>query len=99
MTQPRDSGVHLAILSLRRFLQKPLREKAKAIWFRWKSVIHSCGKDLSNVRVLVRLPFGAWWIPRNDHVSQPLLNGTFEVGEIAFVEQFLQPGMTVLDIG
>jgi FkbM family methyltransferase len=99
MTQLRDSGVHVAILSLRRFLQKPLREKAKAIGFRWKSVIHSWSKDLSNARVLVRLPFGAWWIPRNDHVSQPLLNGTFEVREIAFVEQFLQPGMTVLDIG
>jgi FkbM family methyltransferase len=47
----------------------------------------------------VRLPFGALWIPRNDNLTQPLLAGSFETAEIAFVERFLQPGMNVLDIG
>jgi FkbM family methyltransferase len=99
MTQSRDSGTNAAMLSLRRFLQKPLREKAKSIGFRWTSMTRPWIKGLFNARVLFRLPFGAWWIPRNDHVSRPLINGTFEVAELAFVEQLLQPGMTVLDIG
>jgi FkbM family methyltransferase len=99
MTQSHDSGASAAILSLRRFLQKPLREKAKSIGSRWTSITRPWIEGFSNARVLARLPFGAWWIPRNDHVSRPLLNGTFEVAELAFVQRFLQPGMTVLDVG
>jgi FkbM family methyltransferase len=52
-----------------------------------------------NVPIPIRLPFGAWWIPRKDHVSEPIVAGNFESSELAFVERFLQPGMTVLDIG
>ncbi len=47
----------------------------------------------------MRLPFGVWWLARQDHVSKPILSGTFETSEYSFVRRFLQPGMTVLDIG
>jgi FkbM family methyltransferase len=47
----------------------------------------------------VRLPFGAWWVPRIDNLGEPLLAGTFETHELDFVHSYLQPGMTVLDIG
>jgi FkbM family methyltransferase len=47
----------------------------------------------------VRLPFGAWWVPRGDSLTEPLLANTFETAEIGFVARFLQPGMTVLDLG
>jgi FkbM family methyltransferase len=36
---------------------------------------------------------------RDDNLGQPLRTGTFEKEELAFVGRFLQPDMTVLDIG
>ena len=54
---------------------------------------------VSGMRPPFRLAFGAWWIPRQDHVSRPLKDGKFETSEVAFVSRFLKPGMTVLDIG
>jgi FkbM family methyltransferase len=47
----------------------------------------------------IRLPFGAWWLARNDALTEILLRDGFENAERCFVERFLQPGMTVLDIG
>jgi FkbM family methyltransferase len=47
----------------------------------------------------VWLPFGACWLVQNDSASMAILHGEFEPRECAFVERFLQPGMTVLDIG
>ena len=51
------------------------------------------------IPVPVRLPFGAWWMLRNDNLGEPLRAGTFEKKEAAFIERFLRPGMTVLDVG
>jgi FkbM family methyltransferase len=45
------------------------------------------------------MPLGIWWLARPDHVSKPILEGSFESGEYSFVRNFLRPGMTVLDIG
>jgi FkbM family methyltransferase len=56
-------------------------------------------KPFTNIRMPVRLPFGAWWVPRDDSLTEPLLANTFETAELAFVERFLRPGMTVLDLG
>jgi len=47
----------------------------------------------------VRLPFGSQWIARNDACGRMILRGHFERAESQFVESFLKPGMTVLDIG
>jgi len=49
--------------------------------------------------VRVRLPFGSWWMAEDDFCSHSILRGDFEAAEWRFVERFLQPGMTVLDIG
>lgn len=84
----RDSFFH----RLRGFLGKPWHEKARSIGFRW-SAAHR------RIPRLIRLPFGAWWVLRNDNVGEPLLAGEFEAAEMAFVERFLKPGMTVLDVG
>jgi FkbM family methyltransferase len=77
---------------LRRFLQKPWREKAGSIVFRWLRVF-------PGIPVPVPLPFGGVWLARNDFVSAQLFHGGFENVECSFVEHFLRPGMTVLDIG
>jgi FkbM family methyltransferase len=45
------------------------------------------------------LPFGAWWFVRPDHIGIPISEGKFESAEFAFINKFLRPGMTVLDIG
>jgi FkbM family methyltransferase len=49
--------------------------------------------------VRVRLPFGSWWMAEDDFCSHSILREDFENGEWRFVERFLEPGMTVLDIG
>jgi len=83
----------------RRFLQKPWREKAISIGFRWESFTSAVKATAARIPALVRLPFGAWWFARNDHIGRPIREGRFETGEVAFVANFLQPDMTVLDIG
>jgi FkbM family methyltransferase len=54
---------------------------------------------MANVLFLRRLEPGFWWIAWNDVIRNEVLNGTFEAAERKFLERFLQPGMTVLDIG
>jgi len=49
--------------------------------------------------VRVRLPFGSWWMAEDDFCSHSILREDFENAEWRFVERFLEPGMTVLDIG
>jgi FkbM family methyltransferase len=56
-------------------------------------------RTFPSVPVPVRLPFGSWWLARNDFVGAALFQGGFENIECSFVNRFLAPGMTVLDIG
>jgi hypothetical protein len=73
-----------------RFLRKPLHEKISAVRARLA---------MASIIWPVELPFGALWFPRKDNLGGPLLAGCFETSELAFVERFLRPGMTVLDLG
>jgi FkbM family methyltransferase len=77
---------------MRRFLQKSGREKARSIFFHWV-------RAFPGIPIPIRLPFGAWWLARNDFVGVAMLQGGFENIERSFVECYLSPGMTVLDIG
>ena len=54
---------------------------------------------LLHIPIHVQLPFGSRWIAENDSCGRAILRGDFEIAETRFVEQYLQPGMTVLDIG
>jgi FkbM family methyltransferase len=80
------------VLRARNFLRKSWSEKA-----------HAVHRLLSRLRPGIprpfRLPFGAWFIARNDALSDLLASGRFESAELKFVETSLKPGMTVLDIG
>ena len=83
----------------KKFLHKTLgRKKVRSVVFRWESLKARCVNASSRI-LPVRLSFGAWWIRRNDNLGEPLLAGAFEPAELAFVERFLRPGMTVLDLG
>jgi FkbM family methyltransferase len=74
------------------FFAKPWPQKFQSFGFRWI-------RFLPGIPLPFRLPFGAWWLLENDFTSAALLDGRFEEREGAFVTRFLQPGMTVLDIG
>jgi FkbM family methyltransferase len=80
----------LPLSRLRRFLSRPWHEKIDSIRGRWDKV-------LSWVPKPVRLPFGRYFFVRDDELGTNLRN--FETGELNFVQRFLRPGMTVLDIG
>lgn len=73
-----------------RFLRKPLHEKIISVRARLA---------MASIIWPVELPFGALWFPRKDNLGEALLAGSFESSELAFVERFLRPGMTVLDLG
>src|SRR5690242_5758508 len=91
MTKDSSSSPNRRLLiRLRRFLQKPWREKVKWARLRWRQAI-------SRIPWLVRLPFGAYFVRRSDFLGLNLRG--FETRELAFVERALRPGMTVLDIG
>jgi FkbM family methyltransferase len=71
------------------FVKKPGREKFRSFAFRW----------VRRFPLPLRLPFGAWWIARNTILDLRILGGTFEESETSFVQAFVRPGMTVLDLG
>jgi FkbM family methyltransferase len=74
------------------FVSRPWREKIERLRLRWV-------EQFPSVPLPIRLPSGIWWLARNDHVSRPLIQGNFETAEFSFIRKFLQPGMTMLDIG
>src|SRR5580704_1813642 len=75
-----------------RFLKKPWPEKRGSFYSRWTNAF-------PNLPIPLRLPFGAWWLVRPAHIGIPISEGKFENAEFAFINKFLRPGMTVLDIG
>jgi FkbM family methyltransferase len=83
----------------RRFARKPLLEKFRSIAFRAEALRSRWRDKMWTIPMPIRLPFGSWWIARNDHVGRPLRAGVFEKSELKFVEEYLKPGMTVLDLG
>jgi hypothetical protein len=86
-------------LALGAFCKKLRHEKAESLRNRWASLQEQWRETSSNVRMPVRLSFGASLVPRNDNLGEPLLAGTFETNEMHFAGRFLRPGMTVLDVG
>lgn len=81
-----------ALPRARRFLGKPLYEKSRSLYARWIRIF-------PGIPFPVRLPFGAWWLARNDYLGSVLLSDSFENAERSFVEGYVQPGMVVFDIG
>lgn len=75
-----------------RFAERPYADKRAAIARRWTRI-------LGGVPFPLRLPWGHWWLVRNDKCGQAVLKGEFERAEVDFVGRCLRPGMTVLDIG
>lgn len=75
-----------------KFAAQPWRSQFRSFAFRWFRIF-------PGIPLPLRLPFGVWWLLRNDQIGATLLGDSFENAELQFVKRFLQPGMTVLDIG
>jgi FkbM family methyltransferase len=69
-----------------------VRREVLSIDFRWMTLWFG-------IPTRVRLPSGIVWRAENDASGRAILRGQFEQAECRFVERFLEPGMTVLDIG
>ncbi|MBI3669982.1 MAG: FkbM family methyltransferase [Acidobacteria bacterium] len=80
------------LVRLGHFLQKPWSGKFEILGFHARQVFQG-------LPVPVRLPFGSWWLAGRDTLGSALLAGGFENAECRFVQEFLRPGMIVLDIG
>jgi FkbM family methyltransferase len=83
-------------LKIRRFLGAPWPDKVHAIRYRFKRV---WSRVLPSVPLPVWLPYGGWWMAGDDVCDDAVFSGNFEVSERRFLQGFLKPGMTVLDIG
>ncbi len=92
MTSSANSMERSLRARVKQFVYRPWREKLKRLRLRWL-------ETFPWFPLPMRLPFGVWWLARNDHISRPMIEGQFETGELNFVCQFLRPGMVVLDIG
>ncbi len=88
------SGQHPAAMHHRfsRFLAQPWEKQ-------YFSLAHRARRAFPSLPIPWRLPFGAWWLAQNGELDHKLMGEGFERTELRFVEKFLRPGMTVLDIG
>ncbi|MDP9339204.1 MAG: FkbM family methyltransferase [Acidobacteriota bacterium] len=77
---------------MERFLRQPGRKK-------YFTLANRVRRTFPDVPIPWRLPFGAWWLAQSGELDRKLVNEGFEGKELHFVENFLRPGMTVLDIG
>jgi FkbM family methyltransferase len=69
-------------------------------WKKGRLMLRFHGKGtFPNFPIPVRLSFGAWWLAWNDVFGKAVLKGTFDQAECDFLSGYLQPGMSVLDIG
>jgi len=83
-------------LRIRRFFRAPWPDKVHGIRYRFK---RAWSRVLPSVPLLVWLPYGGWWLAGDDKMGDAVFTGNFEDGERQFIQGFLKPGMTVLDIG
>src|ERR1700730_1003795 len=83
-------------LRIRRFLGAPWPDKLHGIRYRFK---RAWSRVLPSVPLPVWLPYGGWWMAGDDVCGDAVFTGGFEVSERRFLQRFLKPGMTVLDIG
>jgi FkbM family methyltransferase len=81
---------------IRRFFEAPWPNKVHGARYHFK---RAWSRVLPSVPLPVRLPYGGWWLAGDDEMGDAVFTGNFEESERRFIQGFLKPGMTVLDIG
>jgi FkbM family methyltransferase len=74
------------------FLRKPGRQQYRSLATRLQSRFPS-------LPIPIRLPSGAWYLVGYSEVDYRVLFDRFEPAETQFIQRYLRPGMTVLDVG
>jgi FkbM family methyltransferase len=74
------------------FRKKSALERFESYWYRWH-------RWFPGLPAPVRLPNGVWWLMDDDFIGESLLKGSYESAEADFMESFVKPGITVVDIG
>lgn len=82
-----------------RFARKPYKEKRYSLEFRLARRAPLWIQRFPRIPFPVYLRSGYWWLVRNDASGKAMLDGSFEVAELAFVHRYLRAGMVMLDIG
>jgi FkbM family methyltransferase len=77
---------------IRRFLALTPRDKYFAL-------AQHARRAMPFLKIPFRLPFGAWWLGEGSVLDYALARAEYETAEMNFVQRFLRPGMTVLDLG
>jgi FkbM family methyltransferase len=74
------------------FAKSPTRAKYVRLALRMR-------RRFEKMPIPLRLPFGAWWLAGSSALDEKLMYGSFEAAEMRFARNYLERGMTVLDIG
>jgi FkbM family methyltransferase len=91
-TDSADPGYLSGWRRLLRFSRKPWKHQYLSIMTRLQSRFRS-------LPIPIRLSRGAWYLAGDSELDQRILYDLFEHAEAEFIQRYLQPGMTVLDIG
>lgn len=75
-----------------RFIGKPRRQQYRSLATRLQSKFPS-------ISIPIHVPPAGWYLAGCSEVDYRILFDCFEVAETQFMQRYLQPGMTVLDIG
>ena len=87
-----DPGYLSGWRRLLRFSRKPWKRQYLSVMARLQSRFRS-------LPIPIRLSCGAWYLAGDSELDQRILYDLFEHAEAQFFQRYLQPGMTVLDIG
>lgn len=91
-TDSADPGYLSRWRRMLRFSRKPWKQQYLSVMARLQSRFRS-------LPIPIRLSFGAWYLAGDSELDQRILYDLFEHAEAQFFQNYLQPGMTVLDIG
>jgi FkbM family methyltransferase len=90
------SGKTSLAARIRRFVRRPREDKHQVLRLRLKRLWSTL---FPGIPLPVVLPYGGWWLARNDLCGDLVFGGRYEEAERRFVQSWLRPGMVVLDIG
>jgi len=81
---------------IRRFIYRSREDKCQILRLRLKQLWSML---FPRIPLPVRLPYGGWWLARNDFSGDMVFKGGCDEAERRFVQSWLRPGMVVLDVG
>lgn len=82
---------------LMRFLEKPFHLKVQALRYHFKTRVWN--RLLPRLAIPVRLPWGGWWLARDDVMGDAVFAGLVPGVVKYYLEQVLRPGKSAVDIG